>query len=141
MKTALLELVRDEFTLTYTTGRLYLNGVFFCYTVEDVVREGDIRLVKVKGKTAIPAGRYPVQVTYSPSFGKMMALLLNVPGFSGIRMHNGVGAQSSEGCIICSDTALANGQVKSDQAWKRLRDALGQYDRAEIVISTGVKKK
>ena len=45
----------------YTIGRLYLNGEFFCNTLEDKVRDLN-KTAKVKGMTAIPAGEYEVSM-------------------------------------------------------------------------------
>ena len=92
----LLKLIRKGFTPTSTEGDLFVDGVLECHTVEDVVRDGP----KVYGKTAIPAGRYKVSVTYSPRFKKDLPILHDVPGFTGIRIHSGNTSADSEGCII-----------------------------------------
>ena len=81
---------------TYTIGKLYVDGVYFCDTLEDPVREGE----KIYGRTAIPAGKYDVLITMSPRFRKMLPLLLNVPGFEGVRIHSGNKADDTEGCIL-----------------------------------------
>jgi hypothetical protein len=67
-----LKLVRDICGAECTLGQLYVNGEFGCYTVEDVVRPGG---VKVHGKTAIPDGTYRVVVTYSERFKRDLPLL------------------------------------------------------------------
>ena len=50
----------------------------------------------------IPAGTYPLRVTWSPRFKRMLPLLLNVPGRSGIRVHRGTKPEHSRGCILVS---------------------------------------
>ena len=50
----------------------------------------------------IPCGTYFVRVTWSPKFKRMMPLLLNVPGRSGIRVHRGTRPEHSRGCILVS---------------------------------------
>ena len=50
----------------------------------------------------IPAGTYPIAVTWSPKFKRMMPLLLNVPGRNGIRVHRGTRPEHSRGCILVS---------------------------------------
>ena len=94
-----LLLVRDTFTDKATTGRLYIEDTFECYTLEDVVRED-----KIYGKTAIPEGRYEVVLDMSVRFKKELPRLLNVPNFEGIRIHAGNKAEDTEGCILVGIT-------------------------------------
>jgi hypothetical protein len=88
-----------------TEGNLYINGKWFCHTIEDVVRAkpGEWKKeLKVYAKTAIPYGRYPVKVTWSNRFKRMLTGVFDVPDFEGIRIHNGSSENSSAGCIIVS---------------------------------------
>lgn len=87
-----------------TIGAVYLNKTFYCYTLEDIVRER-----KVYGKTAIPEGTYKVKITYSPKYRRNMILLYNTEDFkctngidfwSGIRVHGGNTEKDSEGCVL-----------------------------------------
>ena len=89
-----------------TIGELFIDGEFFCYTLEDEVRADD---VKVHGETAIPTGEYDVKVTMSPRFKRMMPLIFNTPdfrvvkgdvSFSGVRLHGGNTAKDSHGCPL-----------------------------------------
>ena len=84
---------------TYTIGRLYIDGEYFCDTLEDRVRDLS-KEAKVKGQTAIPAGRYQIVLTYSPRFKRILPLLLDVPQFTGVRIHRGNTAKDTEGCIL-----------------------------------------
>jgi hypothetical protein len=92
-----LLLVRDTFTENSTIGNLSIDGLFFCYTLEDVYRENE---VKVFGKTCIAEGRYEVVLTYSNRFKRVLPLLLKVKNFEGIRIHPGNSAVDTEGCIL-----------------------------------------
>lgn len=80
----------------YTISRLYVDGVYCCYIMEDVIREGD----KVYGKTAIPRGVYNVVVTMSNRFKRLLPLIEGVEGFSGVRIHTGNTSQDTEGCLL-----------------------------------------
>jgi hypothetical protein len=97
---------RKWFTDEATCGELWIDGKFFCYTLEDVVRSGE----KVTGKTAIPYGTYKLVIDYSNRFKKDMPHVLNVPGFEGIRIHVGNKAADTEGCLL---VAISLGQGKN----------------------------
>jgi hypothetical protein len=94
---------RQHYGDTYTVGELLIDGERICYTLEDRVREKDgmdVTRWKVQDKTAIPRGKYKVIVSHSPAFKRALPLLLEVPGFSGIRIHPGNGSKDTEGCIL-----------------------------------------
>ena len=102
-------LQREEFTDESTVGKLYFRlsdrdpWTWLCWTLEDVVREvpGEpVEAWKIKGDTAIPRGTYAVRVTRSNRFKTDLPLLLNVPGFEGVRIHGGNTAADTEGCIL-----------------------------------------
>lgn len=99
-----LLLHRRFFKTNYTIGKLSVDDVVFCDVLEDAVRDlGPHGEGKIPGKTAIPAGRYRVIVTYSPKLKRKLPLLLDVPFFEGIRMHAGRNQYSTEGCPILGD--------------------------------------
>jgi hypothetical protein len=82
---------------------LSIDGQPFCATLEDVVREVPgvpVHAWKVPGNTAIPSGMYEVEITYSQRFKRDLPLLLNVPGFAGIRIHAGNTEDETSGCIL-----------------------------------------
>lgn len=94
---------RDPSRAGATVGRLYVDGAFCCYTLEDEVREVPGQPVadwKIKGATAIPAGQYRVSLEQSPRFGPNTLTIHNVPGFVGVRMHAGNTAADTEGCLL-----------------------------------------
>lgn len=86
----------------YTIGKLYLDGKYFCDTLEDRVRDLT-REKKVPGQTAIPAGHYEVVVNISPRFRRKLPRLLNVPGFDGILIHRGNTVEDTSGCILVGE--------------------------------------
>lgn len=91
-------MLRDRFTPKSTGGVLKTDtGRFVAYTLEDTRRPlGE----KVYGQTCIPPGRYKMIVSYSPRFKILLPLLLNVPGFTGIRIHGGNTPEHTEGCPL-----------------------------------------
>ena len=103
----IITLRRIAFKPKYTIGKLYIDGNYVCDTIEDTDRnlddsmtEDEIKKKKVYGETAIPYGTYLVRITYSNKFKKMLPLVENVKGFSGIRIHSGNTEKDSLGCII-----------------------------------------
>lgn len=98
-----LKLVRDTFTDESTMGQLYVDGKWQCYTLEDKLRD-----VKIYGETCIPYGTYEVVVTWSNRFKRQMPLLVDVPGFSGIRIHSGNDSHDTDGCILVGRTKAPN---------------------------------
>lgn len=90
-----LEIRRVKKESDYTIGQLFVNGEYFCDTLED-----EIRQVKVMHETAIPAGTYKVTLERSPRFKRILPLLHNVPGFTGILIHSGNTDKHTSGCIL-----------------------------------------
>lgn len=112
-----LDLQSFPSTANSIIGQLFIDGYHFCYTLEDVYRRDPNPLTKeneakVDGETAIPAGRYQVIVNKSERFSRkeskrqgkqvdvFMPLLLDVPGFKGVRIHTGNFPRDTEGCIL-----------------------------------------
>ena len=105
---------------TYTIGKVTIDGNAFCDSLEDTDRGAKKSMVftstgvangywvnedggiinKVYGKTAIPTGVYDACSYYWPKFKCYVVMLLRVPGFTGILMHNGMTADHSEGCVL-----------------------------------------
>lgn len=126
----------------YTISRLYVNDELFgCNTLEDTDRGlrqdmnlSEIKSKKVYGETAIPCGRYECVYTYSNRFKKMLPLLLNVPGFEGIRIHSGNSAKDTLGCILVGKNDK-KGLVSNSRFWtdKLIQTMKVAWDRKEKV--------
>jgi hypothetical protein len=98
-----LKILRTKFYDNRTIGQLYINEDFFCFTLEDKMREVQGQPVekwKVKEETAIPQGRYRVQLQVSLRFGPDTISVLSVPGFVGVRVHSGNTDKDTEGCPL-----------------------------------------
>ena len=99
----------DRRTFPYritTFGSLSVDEVPECRTLEDAVLDNaleDVTDWKVPGLTAIPAGVYDLVLEDSPKFGPDTLTILNVPGFTSIRIHSGVDIDSTEGCVVVGD--------------------------------------
>lgn len=98
---------------THTIGQLYVDGVYFCFVLEDVVREVAGQAVekwKIQNETAIPQGNYRVTLETSGRFGPDTPTINQVPGFQYIRMHSGNTDKDTDGCLILgyklSDTSI-----------------------------------
>jgi hypothetical protein len=98
-----------------TIGELYIDGVFQCYTLEDIERD-----VKIKSETAIAKGKYKVMITMSNRFKRYMPLLLNVPNFQGVRIHAGNTNHDTEGCILVGQTRSKDFIGQSRKAYEKL---------------------
>lgn len=121
----------------YTVGRLYVDGKFFCNTLEDTVRDLN-KERKVPGKTAIPYGEYKVVFNWSPKFGRNLPRLLNVPAFDGILIHPGNTADDSSGCILVGKNTevgrLTESRYTSDKLNVLVEDAQRKGESITIEI-------
>lgn len=117
-----------------TIGELSVDGVFECFTLEDVRRPGP----KIYGETAIPPGTYDVVITRSQRFQRMLPLLVNVPDFTGIRIHPGNTAKDTDGCILVgrvrNDDLIMSSVAALDALQPKIAAALAQGDRVTIAV-------
>lgn len=135
-----LRLDREPSRAGCTLGRVFVNGEHECFSIEDVVRTGP----KVPGETAIPAGRYRVAITFSNRFQRMLPLLLDVPNFSGVRIHAGNTAGDTDGCLLVGQgravdsitesrlalaapqPKIAGAEVRGEPVWIAIQARTGQ---------------
>lgn len=146
-----LKLDRRYTAKTYTIGKLYVDGVAFCDTLEDTDRglhvgmtAKEIKAAKVAGKTAIPKGVYTVNMnTVSPrfkarnwarSYGGIVPRLEAVPGFVGVLIHPGNSADDTNGCILVGRNTVVGGLTDSVKTYMKLMSLLiAARDRGEFV--------
>ena len=142
---------------TYTIGNLYVDGEWFCNTLEDKDRGlkssmslEEINKIKVYAETAIPAGRYVVKMDvvspkynrvkwYKDNFGGRMPRLENVKGFSGVLIHPGTTAVDSAGCIIVGLNKIKGNVLDSRATFQKLWKILEQARKAGKTIYLTVK--
>lgn len=139
---------------TYTVGNVYVNGTFFSNSLEDKDRGlsytmslEQIAQRKVYGETAIPTGTYEIKMTYSSKFatrawgrkyqGKVPELL-NVKGFSGVRVHPGNFARDTLGCILIGKNSIKGMVTQSASYYYKLLDSyiIPAVDRGEKITLT-----
>lgn len=126
-----------------TISDVTIDGVFFCYGLEDVDRglkqSDDIDVIKTKkvfAQTAIPAGRYEIIINFSNRFQQYMPLLLNVPGFEGVRIHPGNKALNTEGCLLLGQTVGADFVGNSRLAYRSFLPKLRAVEKKEKIFIT-----
>ncbi len=123
-------LIRDQFTDKSTIGKLYIDNLFYCHTLEDVVRNE-----KIKHETAIPYGKYELVVNWSNRFKRQMPLLINVPNFEGIRIHSGNTDKDTSGCILLGETRSKDFIGQSRLAYNRfLKDLQTALKTGKVFI-------
>ena len=130
-----IRIERQVFDDQSTIGELFVDGAFECYVLEDKVRENGspVAAWKVPRETAIPYGLYDVEITPSKRFGRDMPLLLNVPGFDGVRIHPGNTDADTEGCLLVGRVQGKDCIGESKAAFAAL------YPKIEAAIDAGDK--
>lgn len=120
-----LQLKRNLKANTYTIGQLYINGEYFCDTLED--RERNLsQEKKIPGETAIPAGTYKIVVNISPRFKRLLPRLSGVPGFEGVLIHRGNTDKDTAGCILVGEYKQTGKLYNSTGYELRLTAMLGK---------------
>jgi len=132
-----LKLIRKEFTDRSTIGELYVNGKFECFTVEDKDRKLESGGKKEYAVTAIPRGTYQVVNSFSNRFQKYLPELINVPQFTGVRIHPGIKAEDSEGCILVGTTKakdfIGNSRVAFASLFSKIK-AVEKKEKITLII-------
>lgn len=132
---------RDVFTDKTTLGHMTIDGLMFGYTCEDVDRrlEDNPDQEIIRGQTAIPRGIYKIILSFSHRFQRIMPEILDVSGFTGIRIHGGNGPDDTEGCVLLGksrlyDTGTAGCKERNKMLIEKLEEAeeRGEYSTIEI---------
>lgn len=125
-----------------TIGELLVNDKHLCDTLEDRVRpEGE----KVYGKTAIPEGAYEMVLSYSPRFKKILPEILNVPNFTGIRIHCGNSSANSSGCILVGtwdgekEDWVSDSKIAFNKLMSLLEEATNNKEKITITVNNSWK--
>ena len=138
-----IDVVRTTKTENSTIGKMSLDGVYFCATLEPTTREVPGRPVsewKIQNQTAIPCGTYPVTTSWSPKFNRVMPLVVNVLGFDEVRIHPGNDPKDTDGCcLVGQPTALPDWISQSDvtfnEFWAKFDAAIQAGEPVSITYS------
>lgn len=130
MKLKLIRIFKGE---TYTIGKLYIDGNYFCDTLEDKVRDLT-KEKKVPSETAIPSGNYKITVNMSPRFKRLLPRLHDVPQFEGILIHRGNTAKDSSGCILLGENKRKGMVLNSTYYEERLVELLKDQHSINIEV-------
>ena len=134
-----LRLIRDEFTDKSTIGKLYVNGTYSCETLEDKDRQIETGGTKIPGQTCIPRGTYEIIIDFSNRFQVRMPLLLNVPQFTGVRIHPGNVSTDTEGCVLVGKTRgvdfVGDSRIAYNALFSDIDAALMAGEKIEIEIT------
>ena len=121
----------------YTIGELSVNNNYVCDTLEDKVRvDGE----KVYAETAIPTGTYTLVLSYSNRFKKVIPEILNVPNFSGIRIHCGNSSKDTEGCLLVgkwdgkTENWISDSKNSYNKLYPLLEEAFNKKENITITI-------
>ncbi len=126
---------REIFTVKSSIGKLFINGKYFCWTLEDVVRGENI---KIPSHTGLPAGDYWVRLRQSPRFNRMLPIIYTEPDGVTIKkngvsfrfslMHGGNHHLHSEGCILVAFNKVDDDTIQGT-AEKALVTELQKYEQ------------
>lgn len=137
-----LKVIRKYKKDTYTIGKLYIDGEYFCDTLEDKDRGlkdsmtlQEIKDKKVYGNTAIPSGKYQVKITFSQKYQRYMPLIENVKGYDGIRIHSGNTDKDTLGCILVGENKEKGKVINSRTTFNKLYNILCEAEDKGITIS------
>ena len=129
----------------YSIGKLYINGFYFCDTLEDKDRGlkqsmelKELKKLKVAKETAIPTGSYVLIISYSKKFKRDLIAVIDVPAYSGIRIHSGNTAKDTEGCILVGKNKEVGKVINSRYYYENLhlmvKDALERGEKVTLDI-------
>ena len=140
-----IQVRRSELTEASTVGEMFYRNSpdeawnRLCWTLEDPIREvagHSPEEWKIKGNTAIPYGSYATVITFSQKFNRDLPLLLNVPGFEGIRIHGGNTAKDTEGCILVAKNHPTEDVIQGNCVADVMMLIVGSHGKAILHVTS-----
>lgn len=138
-----VKLVREYMGDDFTEGKLYVDGKFECYILEDQDRKLEVHgcEAKVKGETCIPRGRYELIIRFSQRFKKHLVAVTGVKCFDGILFHSGNDDDDTDGCLICgatnkamNDNWVGSSRIAYEQFHQKIKEALSKKERCFLEV-------
>jgi len=137
-----IKIIRNVFTENTTISDWFTDNIFDCHTLEDKDRGlhnkmtlEETNKIKVYGDTCIGYGKYEVDITYSNKFQIHYPLVLNVVGFSGIRIHCGVNKNHTLGCLLTGESVVKDGLKNSQVAFYKVFFKMLSYKTSPPIAS------
>jgi hypothetical protein len=127
-----IDIIRIAYRQKYTIGRMNVDGVYFCDTLELPLEINGVR--NVRQKCCIPAGTYKVIMKQSARFGMKLPLLLNVPDRQGILIHAGNTSKDTAGCVLIGENKEVGKVLNSRATLTRLLDKIKYEKDLKITI-------
>ena len=131
-----VKIKRHWFTPKTSIGLVIVDGLHFCFSLEDAARADG---VKLPGITAIPAGEYDLTIDQSKRFNRLMPHILDVPRFEGIRIHAGNRPEDTEGCIILGyekgEDCVWSSLKAFNDFFGKLNEAIQRGEKCRIAIT------
>lgn len=132
-----LKLIRTSMQEGFTTGVLYAGSEMMAHTLEPQQRDLSAE-PKVWGRTAIPAGTYPIKLVPSGRFKRKMPYLMDVPRFTGVMIHCGNSVADTHGCILVGERkecdTLKNSRITFNKLYALLAKAEEAGETTTIII-------
>ncbi len=136
---------RDTFTPTTTSGKLFINGKYFCFTLEDRMQPHGI---KVYGETCIPEGTYYVDVTMSARFKRLMPIFFNQTNgyelikdnnsWKGLRLHGGNKHTDSDACVLVARTRITPELIQGSMESELTKELIKLGSKGYITIVNNI---
>jgi hypothetical protein len=135
-----ITVVRDWMDEDYTAGKMTVDGVFQCFTLEPADRKLEVHPeAKIQNKTAIPRGTYNIIMAFSPHFGRQMPHYENVPNFEYVMIHWGNYVRDTDGCTLVGRVRAPGAVLNSREAFNdllpKITAALGAGEKVTVEVS------
>lgn len=135
-----MELTLKPYKITKISSisKMFVDGIYECDILEDTVRLKDD--VKIFGRTAIPEGRYQIVMTMSTRFKRILPLLVEVPGYEGVRIHPGNTPEDTEGCLLpgqecATKDFVAHSTIEFNQLMVKINKAIKAGQKIYINVN------